>query len=71
MAERANTPQVPLLLVPEREARRILGDLSAKTMFNYRRAGLLGYVQVGSRIMYEPAALERFVAERRQVGGLP
>jgi hypothetical protein len=61
------TPTTPLLL-SEPETRRVLGGISARTLFNYRRDGLLPFVKVGTRTFYRPEDLERFVAERRQGG---
>jgi hypothetical protein len=55
------------LLVDEREARRMLGDLCSKTMFNLRRSRALPFVKVGSRVMYVPADLAAWV-ERRKGG---
>ena len=56
----------PSLLVNEREARKLLGGLCAKSMYNLRRQGL-PFVKVGSRVMYVPADLAAWV--ERQKGG--
>ena len=53
------------LLVNEREARRLLGGLCAKTMYNLRRTGELPGVKIGSRIMYDVADLRAFVARQK------
>lgn len=36
-----------------------------KTLYNERRAGRLGFVQIGSRVLYEPAELRRWIAAHR------
>jgi hypothetical protein len=54
------------LLVDEPEARRMLGGLCAKSMYNLRRQGL-PFVKIGSRVMYVPADLAAWV--ERQKGG--
>jgi excisionase family DNA binding protein len=51
-------PTAPIL-VDENEAARLLG-LSAKTLYNMRRAGQLPFVRVRGRIMYRPVALEKW-----------
>jgi hypothetical protein len=56
------------LLVDEREARRLLGGLCPKTMYNLRQQGL-PFIKVGSRVMYAPADLAGWI--ERQKGGLP
>jgi hypothetical protein len=63
-------PAEPLapLLVDEREARRLLGGLCAKTMYNLRRFGELRGVKIGSRIMYDVADLRAFIERRKGVG---
>jgi hypothetical protein len=58
-------PGQPPLLVDEREARRLLGGLSVKTMYNLRRSGELPSVKIGSRIMYDPTDLRAFVERRK------
>ena len=60
---------LPPLLVDEHEARRLLGGLCAKTLYNLRRAGELVAVKIGSRTLYDVADLRRFV--ERQKGGRP
>ena len=67
----ARQPQVeiipaPPLLVDEPEARRLLGGLCAKSMYNLRRQGL-PFVKVGSRVMYVPSDLAAWI--QRQKGG--
>ena len=59
-------PLAPLL-VDEPEARRLLGGLSCKTMYNLRRSGDLPGVKIGSRIMYDLADLRRFSDRRKGV----
>ena len=56
-------PPAPLL-IDEREARRLLGNLCAKTMFNLRRSGALRSVKIGSRTFYRPEDLLAFVSAR-------
>ena len=55
------------LLVDERDACRLLGGLSTKTLFNLRRAGALPFVKIGSRVMYDMAELRGFI--ERHKGG--
>ena len=54
------------LLVDETDARRLLGGLCAKSMYNLRQQGL-PFVKVGSRVMYVPGDLAAWV--QRQKGG--
>lgn len=54
------------MLVNEREARRLLGGLSAKTMYNLRRAGALVGVKIGTRTMYDVADLRSFVERQKE-----
>lgn len=54
----AGNQQQPLQ-VSEREAARILG-VSAKTLFNRRQAGKIGYVRDNGRILYRVAELDRY-----------
>jgi hypothetical protein len=56
------------MLVDEREARRLLGGLCAKTMYNLRRTGDLAGVKIGSRIMYDVADLRRFIDRQKGAG---
>jgi hypothetical protein len=63
----AAEPLAPLL-VDEREARRLLGGLCAKTMYNLRRAGELPGVKIGTRTMYDLADLRRFVDRQKGEG---
>jgi hypothetical protein len=53
------------MLVNELEARTLLGGLSAKTMYNLRRDGLLPAVKIGSRTMYDVADLRAFIERRK------
>jgi helix-turn-helix protein len=53
------------MLVDEREARRLLGGLCAKTMYNLRRDGLLPAVKIGTRTMYEVADLRTFIERQK------
>ena len=57
------------LLVNERDARRLLGGLCAKTLYNLRRSGQLPGVRVGSRVLYDVADLRAFIDRRK--GGCP
>jgi len=63
---RPNVPTLPALLVPEREAAKLLGGLSIKGMYNLRQRGL-PYVKVGARTMYSPADLAQWVARQKTV----
>jgi hypothetical protein len=60
--------QLAPMLIPEREARRLLGGLCAKTMYNLRRDGLLPAVKIGSRTMYDVADLRRFIDRQKGAG---
>ena len=51
------------LLLSEREAARVLGNLCQKTLFNLRQRGL-PYIKVGTRVMYRPRDLERWIEQR-------
>jgi hypothetical protein len=53
------------LLVDEKEACRLLGGLCGKTLYNFRQQGLPS-VKIGSRVMYSPRALARWVQEQQQ-----
>ena len=63
-------PAEPLspMLVDEREARRLLGGLCAKTMYNLRRDGLLPAVKIGTRTMYDIADLRAFIERQKGAG---
>ena len=52
------------LLVDEREARRLLGGVCAKTMYNLRCQGL-PFVKIGSRVMYSPADLAAWIQRQK------
>ena len=56
------------LLVDEREARRLLGGVCAKTMYNLRRSGELRAVKIGSRIMYDMVDLRAFIDRQKGAG---
>jgi helix-turn-helix protein len=64
---RVNQGTLDPLLVDEREARRLLGGLSTKTLFNLRRAGALPFIKIGSRVMYDLGELRHFI--ERHKGG--
>ena len=53
------------LLVDEPEARRLLGGLCAKTMYNLRRSGELAWIKIGSRVMYDVADLRAFIERQK------
>jgi Helix-turn-helix domain len=57
------------ILVDETTTRRLLGNVSAKSLFNWRRNGSLPFVKLGTRTMYRPEDLAEFVERRRQRGG--
>lgn len=57
------TPLEPLQ--DEEQASKTCGGLHPKTLYNARRRKELGYVQLGSRIFYEPAELRRWIAAHR------
>jgi hypothetical protein len=56
------------ILVDEPEARRLLGGLCAKTMYNLRRAGELPAVKIGTRTMYDVADLRQFIDRQKGAG---
>lgn len=56
------------LLVDDPEARRLLGGVCAKTMYNLRRSGEVPFVKLGSRIMYDVADLRAFIERRKEAG---
>ncbi len=58
----ASSPQ--LLLVDEAEARRLLGGVCGKTMYNLRKQGLPS-VKLGTRVMYAPQDLAQWVEQSR------
>ncbi len=62
-----NAEPLQPLLVDEREARRLLGGLCAKTLWNLRQKGL-PFVKIGTRTMYSPADLARWI-ETQKGGG--
>ena len=66
----AELQPMPLLLVSEREAARLLGGLCLKTLFNLRRQGL-PFVRVGARVMYSPDDLRRWIDTQRTIEAKP
>ncbi len=58
------------MLVDESTAARALGNVSPKSLYNWRKDGSLLYVKLGTRTMYRPEDLADFIA-RRQVKGPP
>ncbi len=54
------------LLISERDAALKLG-VSERTMFNMRQDGEVPFVRVRTRIMYSPAALQKWI-ESRELG---
>lgn len=65
MAEVALSP----LLIPELDARRLLGGVSAKTIYVWREREHLPYLKVGARVLYDPADLAAWVEARKGNGG--
>ena len=51
------------LAIPEREAAELLG-VSERTLFNMRQDGQIPFLRMRSRIMYSPAALEKWIENR-------
>ncbi len=70
MASDFNMPLQPVpprpLLLDESTAARVLGDVSPKSLYNWRKDGSLRCVKLGTRTMYRPEDLADFIA-RRQV----
>lgn len=64
----ADRQLVSPLIVDEREARRLLGGLCAKTMYNLRRSGELLGIKIGSRVMYDVADLRAFIERQKGAG---
>ena len=64
----AERQMVSPLVVDEREARRLLGGLCAKTMYNLRRSGELVGIKIGSRVMYDVADLRAFIERQKGAG---
>lgn len=58
----------PAMLVDEREARRLLGGLCAKTLWTLRKTAGLPAVKIGSRTMYRPADLSAWI-DAQAAGG--
>jgi Helix-turn-helix domain len=56
-----STPIAPLLLT-EAQAARAMG-VSVRTMFSLRRRGL-AFLKIGSKTLYRPGDLERWIDER-------
>jgi excisionase family DNA binding protein len=56
------------LLVPIGEACEILGGLSRKTVWSMTKTGELPCVRVRRRVLYSPAALQRWVEENTEGG---
>ena len=52
-------------LVDEREAARLMG-VCAKTLYNLRKGSELPFVSIGTRIMYDPADLRRFIERKKE-----
>lgn len=65
MESNSTTLLVPLL-ADETEARRLLGGICAKTMFNLRRSGELRFVKLRGRVMYDIDELRHFVEARKE-----
>ncbi len=63
----ASTVSLPPFLVDDPQARRLLGGVCAKTMYNLRQAGL-PHVKIGSRVMYDVADLRAYIELRKGVG---
>jgi hypothetical protein len=55
------------LLVDEQEARRLLGNVCLKTMYNLRKSGALPVVMVRDRVMYDVADLRAFIQKQKAV----
>lgn len=65
MTDQANPALAPLL-VDETEARRLLGGLCPKSMFNLRRYHGLPFVKLGNRVMYDPNDVADWIESRKQ-----
>jgi hypothetical protein len=55
------------LLVNEVQARAMLGNVSAKSMFNWRKSAGLPFLKLGSRVMYSPADLAAWIQRQKGV----
>ena len=56
---------VNALLISERDAAVKLG-VSERTLFNMRQDQQVPFVRVRTRVMYSPAALEKWIESREQ-----
>jgi hypothetical protein len=65
----APAPPLPALLVSEKEAARLLGGLSSRTVFSLRKRGL-PFVKIGARVMFSPTDLAVWI-ERQRTGITP
>ena len=64
----SDAPTIPALLVDEREARRLLGGLCAKSLWNLRHKAGLPSLKIGGRRMYRPADLAAWIERQAQAG---
>ena len=64
LTSREPQPAVPPLLLDAHEAARAL-RLSERTLWARTKAGEIPHVRIGRRVLYSPAALERWLAGLR------
>jgi len=64
LTSREPQPAVPPLLLDAHEAARTL-RLSERTLWARTKAGEIPHVRIGRRVLYSPAALERWLAGLR------
>lgn len=55
------------LLIDDRTARQMLGGLSSRTLYTLRTTGDLPHCRIGTRVMYSPAELAKWIARRQNV----
>ena len=60
-----NPPSIPPLCVDEREARRLLGNISRATLANYRKAAGLPFIKLPGRVMFSPTDLAAWLESRK------
>ena len=55
------------LLIDGKQAAKLLG-ISERHLANLRKAGKIPFVRLGGRVLYDPIALRRWIAEQGQQG---
>lgn len=55
------------LLIDEKQAAKLL-SVSEKHLYNQRKQGVIPYVPLGTRILYDPEALRQWVSKHSRKG---